>query len=68
MFDIYSTYCHTATSILIKDFISYFFCYRCLGVEGLSKEEIYTALAIGENSEDGLDLDDSIKDPNYFPK
>ena len=25
MFDIYSTYCHAATSILVEDFISYFF-------------------------------------------
>ena len=32
---------------------------------GLSEEEIYTALALGE---DGLDSDDSIEDPSYFPE
>ena len=35
---------------------------------GLSEEEIYTVLAIGEDSEDGLDLDDSIEDQGHFPE
>ena len=33
---------------------------------GLSEEEIYTTLSIGEDSKDGLDSDDSIEDPIYF--
>ena len=35
---------------------------------GLFKEEMYPALAIGEDSEDGLDSDDNIEDPSYFPE